>query len=88
MKYKIGDRVIIKKDDHYSPDAKRALKKINYIGTIKEMLGEKDDIDNEGYYILEKLGWRWREHHIEGISLELEKLFSPIIIRFELMDFE
>ena len=78
MKYKIGDRVKIKKKSTYSPDAITDLKKVNYTVTIKKV--------EEGYYIMEEISeWGWVDDNIERLIPEVISLF-PTTKRFELMD--
>ena len=81
MKYKVGDRVVIKNNTGFGFDSevKEILKKINNVATIKEVL-------HDGHYSMEELRWRWSPCYIKGLAPELEP--ESEVNRFELMDFE
>ncbi len=78
MKYKIGDRVKIKKDKEIARDVVIILQKIDRIVTIKKVLGE--------HYIMEEVRAHWPEDYVEELELSTKEFFSPMINRFELME--
>ena len=81
MKYKIGDKVIIIRDNRdWSPDVQEAADNLpGSIATIKEV--------KSSYYTLEEIRWHWFHHDIEGLA-PAKKLLDLTTTRFELMDFE
>lgn len=78
MKYKIGDRVIIKKNDEYISYAQKRLREFGYVATIKEV--------ENSFYLLEEIKCYWEEEDIEELFLSVKEFFEPITIRFELME--
>ncbi len=80
MKFKIGDKVIIKEDRGYCPEVQIILSRINHISIIKKIVEEEYGCN---YYRLKELErWRWHDSHLE----EPEPGPGPITTRFELMD--
>lgn len=76
MKYKVGDRVCICKNNTCSDDARVRLEACNYIVTIKRV------INNHGHYEMEKYGLICHDKNIIGLYKEPE----PIDNRFEILD--
>ncbi len=79
MKYKIGDKVRLKKNKKYIYCIQEQLQKANHIVTVKDIKGI--------YYFFEETDdCQWQERYIERCLSGCEEFFEPIIIRFELMD--
>ncbi len=76
MKYKVGDKVKLKVLDSYCMEAVRDIKKINGIGTIRE-------ISENTYYYMEEIGWNWTDKQVEEYK---EPVYEPINSRFEILD--
>ncbi len=75
MKYKVGDRVKMKKSD-FGHGA--FLSKHNYVLTIKEYV-------NDNYYFMEEDSYFcYLESSID--SLYVEEVFEPIENRYEILD--
>lgn len=79
LKYKVGDKLTIKKSNNYWKDIEAILQKTNRIVTVKKMV----DIAGKNYYILEEVRAYWDDSDIEELAPELEP-----ISRFDLMEFE
>jgi len=80
MKYKAGDKVIMKKRSNYVPDMALYFKDhSDMILTIKEVK------DNEyvGKYIMRGFSYHWDDNDIE---CKIEKPFTPIDSRFDILD--
>jgi len=75
MKYKVGQKVRIKKS-RYDFGHKPFLEKYNYILTIK-------DLDGSFYFMEEDSSFWYSEPVIEGLYVEE---FNPIESRFEILD--
>ncbi len=76
MKYKIGDRVILKIEKRWQKRVVNAVNKLpRRVATIKEANKEF------GEYYMEEINWEWKCIDIEGLA-------SEPITRFELMEFE
>ncbi len=76
-KYKIGDKVIIRKDLNYPNYIREALKKIDYIVTI-----DRDIITNNEEYCFEEIPGAWKEKAI------VVQYYTPVPIysRFDILD--
>ena len=76
MKYKVGDRVKMKKSDcDFGHDA--FFSKHNYVLTIKGYV-------NDSYYLMEEDSFCYLESSID--SLYVEEIFEPINDRSEILD--
>ena len=80
MKYKIGDEVKIKENEKYMFPVQEQLLECNHTVTIYGI--------HESYYVLKEVSCYWEENYIEGLVsvLSCKEFFSPITIRFELME--
>ncbi len=80
MKYRIGDKIKIKEDEEYIASVQEQLRERNHIATIGGI--------SDCYYTFEKISCYWEERYIEGLVsvLSCKEFFSPMIIRFELME--
>lgn len=80
MKYKLGDRVIVKRSRSYNEDAVSFLESLSpsYVSKVIKIVSYSGE---GGYYLLEDGFWHWSEDQIDG-------LYSPILTltRFELLD--
>lgn len=86
MKYKVGDKVKIKKDQNYYEVLEDLVQRANRIFTIKEVTQNDHYCD---YYIFEGVKAYWHDYEIEGLVPEPEKFFELTTTdRFELMDFD
>ena len=85
MKYKIGDKVRIKKyiAGCCNSTVREILKNNNYILTISELLPGKNWRGYYSYYV-EEINFAWSEDIIE--CLYVEKIYKPIHSRFEILD--
>ena len=93
MKYKNGDKVIIKKSDEYSEEFRNLLDRYNYKLTLH--FGGYISETNENRYLTEEMekdsyfkGSSIRESYIEEIYEEetpIEEI-EPIYNRFEILD--
>ena len=81
MKYKVGDKVRIKKDISYSNFLIKRLEKHNYILTIVKVKYDfLDDFSIIKYYIVKEIKFTViKSSFIEG-------LYEPIKSRFDLLD--
>ncbi len=80
MKYKVGDKVRIKRNFLWDYDVLIAFDKLSDgVATIKGL----HDVITFDYY-MEEIGYGWKDSDIEG----LEVVFTPIVSRFELLDFD
>ena len=77
MSYKVGDRVVIRKNIGLHSVAEAAVQRVDRTVTIKKIIGNN--------YIFEGMSWHWEDSHIEGLALGPESE-SETITRFELMD--
>jgi hypothetical protein len=81
MKYKVGDKVVMKKNPNYNLDIVEYFRDHpDMILTIKEVREDEEE------YIMEELHCHWQEDLIERGVVE-EHLTRPVVTRFELMDF-
>ena len=98
MKYKVGDKVIIKTleemEREYGLTSYGQIKtKINFLSIQEEQVVELNTdrileiraIGND-YYCMQKIGHWWTEDMIKCSSVELEKTWTPIQNRFEILD--
>ena len=76
MEYKVGDKVIIRKDVDISLESRKIFEKSNYIMTIREF-----SIVNETIFGLEGIPWLFQTYIIKELYKE-----DPIKNRFELLD--
>jgi len=82
MKYKVGDKVKIKKQENFTKDAERDFNGLpNRVGMISKV--EDGTGDSISYYMLEGLPWAVPERHIEGLEEEIKYTKYN---RFEIMD--
>ena len=90
MKYKVGDKVIIKKDPSYHPVVQVALEKHNWILTIVSI--ESSPLGAAfPYYIMKEISWHWNDGHIQKRCTKTKercglKPPEPIENRFEILD--
>jgi len=85
MKYKVGDKVKLRKDRLFIPDAEESIKKTNSnrIVTIKEV----ENTHCPEYYLVKENHFGWTDDMIECLAEEYkEEIFEPILSRFELLD--
>ena len=77
MRYKIGDRVKVKKDNNFYPEVVEFLKNLEepYVVTIEKVF-------DSNYEMKEQQNWTWSDFYIEGIS----EPPIPIENRFEILD--
>ncbi len=78
LKYKPGDKVVVREDMRYISTLRQQLRELNYILTIKEILGD------DNYYSMEEVGCGWTEIYI--IKLYEEFIDDPINSRFDIID--
>ena len=78
MKYKIGDKIKVKKHGHFDMAQKSFYKKNNYILTIKSF-------DGFYYFMEEDDAFCYPEYCIDGLHIG-EEVFNPIESRFEILD--
>ena len=81
MKYKIGDKVRIKKNYMGPLNAMIKLKELNTnrVVTIKKVC--------DYFYYMEEIKWGWRDEEIEClVSVKDYKEPEPITSRFEILD--
>lgn len=76
MRYKVGDKIKIKKQDIYDSLIEKELKENNYILTISR-------IDNDVYHT-EEINTIWDDEEIVGLVEDLK--CNPIKNRFEILD--
>ena len=84
MKYKIGDKVKIKKIDGFSYPVEEYFKKHSSerILTIKEI-----DESITPSYLMKEIDYRWKDYMIECLVKEYkEPELKPILSRFEILD--
>lgn len=77
MKYKVGDKVAVRRDEHYDDNVREFLEGVDYAQTIYA-------VDCDGYRVKD-LPWQfigWDDTDIEGIYVEP----VPINDRFEILD--
>ncbi len=80
LKYKVGDRVRIRRDLLWGKNILEDFNKLpNGVVTIKVVATW-----SPYYYFMEEIGYGWQESEIEG----LEEVPVLDISRFELLDFE
>ncbi len=76
MKYQVGDRVIIKREDYWIDEVLDDLSMLpDRIATIKEVVNGE-----YGFYYMKEIDWYWNDDEIEELVSEIE------ITRFELME--
>jgi hypothetical protein len=74
MKYKVGDRIRVKKKYGYRDDIMETLIRTNYVLTINRI------VESGSYYeMIEENLATWHEMYIED-------LYDPIENRFEILD--
>lgn len=79
MRYKIGDKVKMKREGWLGPVATRNIDSLpNRVATIKEVL---EDIDG---YRMEEVEWVWGDDKIE--YLVVDEVSKPIKSRWEILD--
>ena len=83
MKYKVGDKVRIKRGIGFSLSSIKRLEKHNYILTIERVI---DDFSTIKYYKVKEIKYVcWPSCFIEG--LYKEPVYTPIYSRFDILDF-
>lgn len=81
MKYKIGNRVVLKRGLNWTQEVSVAIDRLpSGIATIKHIY----TVSGCDYCYMKEIGWNWKNSEIEGLVSEL----AIEITRFELMDFE
>lgn len=85
MKYKVGDRVVLKKGGpaRWTRSAEVDLNNLlDHIATIDVAREGKNGLE---VYYMKEIGWPWFEHEIECLAPP-EKVFEPIENRWEILD--
>jgi hypothetical protein len=85
MKYKVGDRVILKKRASFTDDVHKDLEKLPRREVTIEDVVEDTCLP---YYYMNEIEYEWYEDEIECLVKEKKCLPIPVITRFDLMDFE
>ena len=85
MRYKIGDKVKIKQNNSYHPDAQKMLAEVDHIMTIKTVLSANYIMETNNIYN------RWADDAIEDMNKKGKKKKKiippePINNRFEILD--
>ena len=82
MKYKVGERVEVKRNKEFHNDVKNKLKIVDYVIIIDEVVDWFEREDDNYYYSTDVEGWVFGDEHIVGMAEEYE----PIADRFEILD--
>ena len=73
MRYKVGDKVVLKIDQCWSPDAIQAIENLpNKIATIRKVV-ESDDENGDYDYYMKEMYFGWFESEIECLASEWEE---------------
>jgi hypothetical protein len=85
MKYKVGDRVILRKaTSFFHDDVCRDLERLpNREATIYRIIKTSAQVR----YYMNEIGYQWFEEEIEDLAKEKKCLPIQVITRFDLMDF-
>ena len=82
MKYKIGDKIQLKKLDEFDPTVIKCINRLkNRVATVNKVLFY-DNASQDGlrsHYLMKEIAWPWFEDEVEDINIEK-------VNRFELMD--